>query len=113
MHVEHAQDVLLVDIWFFLRPTTIGIRVKLGSAKCQIAYELFYRTDLRVQSSVRIQVAAVEVSTGHRRPIVASDDSINIEHRYDFENDPLAQLLGGEAVAHDGLDEAMHHPTGV
>lgn len=66
----------------------------------QVTYQLFYGPYFRVQPRVWLKIPPIQVVSRHWGTIVTYNDSVDVDHRYDFENYPFSEFLGLSSIAH-------------
>ena len=55
-------------------------------------------------------IPAIQVLSNQRAAIVAIDDTIGVNHRNNFEHEFISKHSGFRGIAHQKVDEALHHP---
>ena len=63
----------------------------------------------RVKFGTRAYPLSVQVLANQGAPIIADDDSIWVEHRYDFEHEGVPQLLRLGVVTDQEVYASLHH----
>ena len=66
-----------------------------------------------MEQLIGVDVFPIEVISGHGRAIVADEYTVDVDNWYNEKYCPLPELLSRCMVAHNILDEALHHETTV
>ena len=109
MHINKCEDVFILSD----RLTCIILFRLLVWAIDQIRGYLLDGADNRVDPKVWLHVASIEIVTSHAGSVVANNDTIDVDHGHNLEDDALTQLLGLVRVTQEVLDEALHHVAAV
>ena len=83
------------------------------SAFESLPHHLLHRGYLWGGFDAWVDVLYVQVESCEAAPVVADDDAVWVEHRDDFENKDIPQLLGLPLVAKQKLDYAFHDEGAV
>ena len=74
-----------------------------GVSKQQVFAPVLQRPHSWVEPEIGLIVPSVEVAASHRGAIIAYQDTVRVDHRYNFENYSFPQLLSLMAVARETL----------
>lgn len=78
-----------------------------------LLYHLLHCAYCRMQSTIWIVILSVQIIPWVTSPIVTNDNTIRVNHRYNFENATLSEFLSLMALANQTFNEALHHPRRI
>lgn len=123
--VHQAREDALFQTIVDATTVTVHEDVLLARMAMQVAYEedisvflqllnhALHMVHCRVKLSRRINPASVQVNSGQIAPRTAIDDTINVEHRNDLENEVVAEDLCLQERSCQVINDTLHHPAGT
>jgi hypothetical protein len=94
VHIDERNNVVHSCDWS---------EVFYGVSKEQILTHVLQRPYSWVEPEIGLIVPSVEIAASHRGAIIAYQDTVRVDHRYDFENYSFPELLSLMAVAREAL----------
>ena len=77
------------------------------------SYHLFYSEALWEQLGARVWILTIEIMRAQTATIVSHNDSIRIEHWYNFENKTVSEGFCHRVLAKQELKQALHNKRAV
>ena len=99
MHINESHDVLVPGLCPLLGFASCIVMLIWALARDDAMDKALDGANFWVQMRVWVHIASVKIITGHRCPVVACNDSVDVCHWDNLEDEPLSELFRLERVS--------------